>query len=139
MDEISEPLWSPFRVLVLPGTVGGHIESPLSDEGARVGRHVGQVVHDDEHLDNGAERVEERHLDGTALRHIVPLPAQVDVTLLATTNQLVTPQIHTFSGGGILPSRARRPCRCRPACKKRRSRVRPGAAVRTSRLRRAPP
>lgn len=79
MNEISEPFWSPFEVLIL--TVGGHVKSPLPDEGLRVGRHISQVVHDDEHLDDGAERIEERDLDGATLGHVVPFAAQVDVAL----------------------------------------------------------
>ena len=49
------------------GAVGGHcfgrgernVHGPLSQEGAMVGRHVAQIVHDDEHLDHGVVRVEE--------------------------------------------------------------------------------
>ena len=53
----------------------------LSEEGLRVGWHVPQVVHHDEHLDDGAKGVEERQLDGAGLRHPVPLLPKVDVAL----------------------------------------------------------
>ena len=53
----------------------------LSEEGLRVGWHVPQVVHHDEHLDDGAKGVEECQLDGAGLRHPVPLLPKVDVAL----------------------------------------------------------
>ena len=78
MDKISQPL---FGVLVVGlRQVGRHVERPLPQEGLRIRRHVRQVVHDDEHLDDGAERVEKRHLDCSFLRNAIPFFAQVDVT-----------------------------------------------------------
>ena len=77
VDEISQPLLSVLAVGL--GQVGGHVEGPLSQKRLRVGRHVAEIVPDDEHLDNGAQGVEEGHLDGTLERYSVPLLAQVDV------------------------------------------------------------
>ena len=56
-----------------------HVERPLPQKRLRIRRHVGQVVHHHEHLDHGAQRVEERNLNRSLLRNPVALLAQVDV------------------------------------------------------------
>ncbi len=81
MYEVSEP---PVLHLVVHGhvllsQVGGHVQRALPHKRLRVRRHVSQVVHDHEHLDDGAQRVEQGDLDGALGRHAVPLLAQVDV------------------------------------------------------------
>ena len=81
MYQISEPFLRFLGVdgVVVGVVVRGHVERPLPEEGLRVGRHVAQVVHHDEHLDDGAQRIEEGHLNGAPLRHAVSLLAKVDV------------------------------------------------------------
>lgn len=69
MDEVAQPLGPPLDVLLL--AIGRHVERPLADEGLRVGRHVAQVVHDDEHLHHRPQRVEQGDLDGPRLGHVV--------------------------------------------------------------------
>ena len=78
MYEVSEPL---LGVLVAVCGVRRHVERPLADERLRGRRHVLEVVHHHEHLDDGAERVEQGRLDRALLGDAVPLLAQVDVTL----------------------------------------------------------
>ena len=85
MYEVSQPLLGGsfslgiqppiFRNLLL----GGHVERPLSKEGLGVGWHVREVVADDEHLDDGAQGIEEGDLDGSLGRNAVALLAEVDV------------------------------------------------------------
>ena len=45
------------------------------------GRHVGEIVHDHEHLDHSAQGVEESQLNGSFLWHSVSLLAEVDMAL----------------------------------------------------------
>ena len=79
MNEVSEPL---LRVRVRVCLVMGHVESSLSEEGLRVGRHVRQVVHHHEHLDHRPQRVEQRQLDGATLGDSIPFLSKIDMTLL---------------------------------------------------------
>ncbi len=77
MDQISQPL---LRLLVVGlRQVGRHVERPLPQKRLRIRRHVRQVVHHHEHLDYGAQRVEQGHLNCSLLRNAVTLLAQVDV------------------------------------------------------------
>ena len=78
MDEVSEPLLS---IGIVIGTVGRHVESPLSQEGLRVRWHITEIVHDHEHLDHRAQGVEQGQLDGASVRNPVALLTKIDVTL----------------------------------------------------------
>ena len=79
MYEVAEPL---LAVLVVGRRlVSGHVEGALAQEGLRVGRHVGEIVHDHEHLDHSAQGVEESQLNGSFLWHSVSLLAEVDMAL----------------------------------------------------------
>jgi hypothetical protein len=78
MNKISKPL---LGVLVVGlRQVRGHVQSPLTKKRLRIGRHVGKVVHDDKHLDHGAQGIEEGHLNGALLRYAITFLPQVDVT-----------------------------------------------------------
>jgi len=77
VDEVSQPL---SRVRVVVTLLAGHVKRSLSQEGLRGWRHVGEVVHDHKHLDDGAQRVEESELQGTLFRHPVPFLSKVDMT-----------------------------------------------------------
>lgn len=79
MDQIPQPLRSPFQVLVL--AIRRHVECALTDERLRIRRHIAQIVHYNEHLHNGSQRIEECHLDGARFRHVVPLLPEIDVSL----------------------------------------------------------
>lgn len=71
VDKVAQPLGAPlFEVAV--GALGGHVQCALPDEGLRIGRHVGEVVHNDEHLHHGAEWIKQGHLDRARLWHHVP-------------------------------------------------------------------
>jgi len=60
MDQVSQPLLGILAVGLRE--VRGHVERPLSQEGLGIWRHVRQVVHHHEHLDYGAERIEQGDL-----------------------------------------------------------------------------
>ena len=85
MDEVSQPL---PRVRVAVTLIAGHVKCPLSQEGLRGWRHVREVVHHDEHLDHGAQRVEEGELQGALFRHPVPFLSKVDMTLQLRKGQI---------------------------------------------------
>lgn len=85
MDEVSQPL---SRVRVVVTLLAGHVKRSLSQEGLRGWRHVGEVVHDHKHLDDGAQRVEESELQGTLFRHPVPFLSKVDMTLKLRQGQI---------------------------------------------------
>ena len=78
MNEVSEPL---LRVRVRVCLVMRHVESPLSEEGLGVGRHVSQVIHNHEHLDHRPQGVKQGQLDGAPLRYSVPLLTEIDMAL----------------------------------------------------------
>ena len=46
-----------------------------------IGRHVGQVVHNNKHLDNCTKWIEEGHLYGATTRNVVTLLAEIDMPL----------------------------------------------------------
>ena len=94
MYQISEPFLRFLGVdgVVVGVVVRGHVERPLPEEGLRVGRHVAQVVHHDEHLDDGAQRIEEGHLNGAPFRHAVSLLAKVDVACRERNIDIELPQ-----------------------------------------------
>ena len=61
-----------------------HVVRPLPQKSLGICRHVAKVVDNHEHLYNRAQRVEQRQLDRALRRDLVPLLAQVDVTLKPT-------------------------------------------------------
>jgi len=77
VDEVSQPL---SRVRVAVTLIAGHVKRSLSQEGLRGWRHVGKVVHHHKHLDHGAQRVEERELQGAFCWHPVAFLSKVDMT-----------------------------------------------------------
>ena len=78
MDEVAEPFLS---VRIIVRTVGWHVERSLSEEGLGVGRHVAEIIHHHEHLDHGAQGIEQGQLDGASVRNPVALLAKIDVAL----------------------------------------------------------
>ena len=78
MDEVSQPL---PRVRVVVALLAGHVKCSLAQEGLRGWGHVREVVHHHEHLDHGAQRVEEGELQGAFFRHPVSFLSKVDMTL----------------------------------------------------------
>jgi len=76
VDEVSEPL---PRIRVSVGLLARHVQGSLPQECLGRGRHVGEIVHDHEHLDHSAQGVEESQLNGSFLWHSVSLLAEVDM------------------------------------------------------------
>lgn len=77
VNEVTEPSTG-LRVLL--GGIGGHEQSALSNECLAVGRHVREVVSDDEHLYHCVMRVEQRHLYCSCLWNMVTFHAKVNMT-----------------------------------------------------------
>lgn len=78
MYEVTQPLVSIGIRITGPYW---HIESALTNKGAGVGRHVGQVIHHHKHLHHSAVRVEESHLDSAFVGNMVALLSQVYMAL----------------------------------------------------------
>lgn len=68
-------------VWVLVSGSDGHVKGPLTEESARVGGHVTEIVHYHEHLHHGAQGVEQGHLHCAFTGHAVSLAVQPDVAL----------------------------------------------------------
>lgn len=75
-----------------------------------VGRHIGEVIHDDEHLDDGTKRIEEGHLDGALLRNSVALFTQIYMTQIWRRDAVVVAKcVEENSDGNSLVLRVKAP------------------------------
>ena len=77
--EISQPLLS--VVWLFFSCIGRHVKGALAEKSLWIGRHVGQVVHNNEHLDHRTKWIEEGHLYGATAWNIVTLLTKVDMPL----------------------------------------------------------
>ena len=58
-------------MLLLLMVIERHVHGALAYERAMIGRHVAEIVHDDEHLDDSAIRIEESALYGALVGHAI--------------------------------------------------------------------
>ena len=78
MNQVTKPL---LDLGVGVSFVCWHVECSLAEECLGVGRHVGQVVHNHEHLHHCPQGIEQRQLDRSFLWYPVSLLAEVNVAL----------------------------------------------------------